>query len=877
MNLTRSREVLLQRLAELSAEELTPGVRLAIAEAEFRLAIDQDTAPEEGVERLRRSIAHDPFNPKLPLHLGRLLHRAGRHGAAVSAYRAALRLAPRSRRAHVLLAQVLLESGKEEREIGQALLAALNADDAAARDAAVVALDAVLDQARTGAEPGKRAKSEAKARPGKHSATDLWQLSLLDQLARPKPLRPQVDAHLGTGSSGARTGSRVAEFAIACVSTLVAGDSVRDVRALARSGLSGHDDHPAVALLDAILDLVETDDAADFVASTTRLLDDKVLPIELACWAHFTKFGPGGALAAEDALRILDRYPGHIQDTDCFVELRIAVLDGLARAAAATGHTARAKLLWRETVALDPYRVPVAMNLALMAARTRSADEYGPAWERLSELLYLHAAGAGDVQLYLDERRTLHLALSQQSRSRYCAPSPRPYPTDAEVAAWVADDETVRVWLSEWDLYYLNARLGFRSPSHVLGVAEEPTDEALADARDALLGITDLTLRGRDWAGVTVFADLVADRVRAAHTAASDPQARARDEYADVEKARADALADETLRRGILLRGMMTALIDRGSGEYLALGCEIARRQLALPWSVLTPICIDRGMISDDIDLVKVFRSDLVALSTKWNKPAPTSQEEWASRLVDLDVCVEIMPLELRPKVERCALLQAADRPDDAYAAAVSALDDTVDTVHDDDAVQLRRDLVTLVDNTAVSPVPVTPQGGFVADEPTAAACRRALTRFPRSGGLSRLLADVLLKLGGEANAREAVTVLSAAIDVALDHECRVESETLLATTRGAAAREMVLTKIREISGPAIDRVDAAITRLREETDDTADAKVALRAAIADAITAVGEAVAMAERANLTDEAQELRARLDRLTASRDQLDAEED
>jgi tetratricopeptide (TPR) repeat protein len=863
MSVVRAREALLDSLAGLRDQESTPQVRLAIAEAEFRLAVDPDTDRDEAIARLRAAITQDPFLPKLNLHLGRLLHQAGKHRAALVEYRQVLRMAPSNRRAHVLFALALLELDKDERTIGQSVLTALNSDAPDSLPAAVAAFDELVRRQGTEAKPDARPAREAKTRAANRSAPDVWQTSLVEQLSRAKPQRGQVRAHLDVGAARARDGSAVAEFAVACVLLLVAGDSPRDVRKTGPSGI----DHPAVALLEAALELAEAETPETFVELAVARLDSGVLPVELVCWLHFSRYGPDSGLPPADVVRLLDAYP----DVECVRELRLSVLDGLARAAWTDERLAEARLLWRESAALDPHRVPLAVNLALLAARTKSVDDYGPAWSRLTELMYLHAAGTGELTLLLDERRTLHLALSQQSRSRHCAPSNSPYPSDAELAAWVADVEAIEVWLREWDLYYLNERLNFRSPAHLLGVPQNATAEEVDAARDAFVRSVDSTLRGQDWAGVTVFRDLVVDRVREAHAVASDPAEQARDAYRDLEKPRAARLADEALRRGLLLRNMIRELSAKKSAHQLALGVEMARRQLTLPWTVLTPICVERGLISEDDDLVGIFQVDLVNLAVHWEEPTATTPEEWDERVTALGECVALVPDRLEFAVLHSRALVAAERPDEGYAAAVAALDRQA-AADDEEARSLRPVLVGVVDSIAEAAIPAhlrSPRDPASARR-TLAAGRSALERYPRSGSLRRAMADILLQLGSEAFVREAIELLSDAIDLALDDDDRIKSETKLAATHGAAAEAAVRAQIEKLTEPANARVNEAVEELRR--DSGPEAIAAARLALREAMTAVGEAMAMAERAGFTDDVTRLAEQLEQLRIAESNL-----
>src|SRR5215475_182360 len=146
-------------IAQLERMPARPAVRLALAEAAFRLAVAPETDRDEAITLLRRAAAQDPYLPKVYLHLGRLLHRAGKYREALVEYRQAVRLAPASRRVYLLMALALLELGRQEQAIGQALIGALDQGDTDRLGEAVADLDALAEQQRTvgpGAGTGKR-------------------------------------------------------------------------------------------------------------------------------------------------------------------------------------------------------------------------------------------------------------------------------------------------------------------------------------------------------------------------------------------------------------------------------------------------------------------------------------------------------------------------------------------------------------------------------------------------------------------------------------------------------------------------------------------------------------------------------------------------
>ncbi len=861
----RDRAALRAALADLRERPWEPAVRLAIAEAEFRLAVDPRTEHSEGVRGLRAAIEADPFLPKLYLHLGRLLHRAGSHRAALAEYRHAHRLSPSSRRAHLVIALALLELDKEERELGRVLLDALDAGDTDAVSVALGRLDAVVAPS----DSKKARKRPKRVTRGAGGSADTWQAVLVEQLGRLEPRG--AAARLAVGKD------QPAEYLAACVLLLVSGERPDAVRALARTAVARAPGHPAAALLDAALALAEAEGPACFVDVATSLVLDGTVPSELVCWWHHTRFGNGDE---DDVLRAVDAYPPHVRDLECFVELRVAVLDDLAQRAWAEGRYPVARVLWREAIAHDPYRVPVAHNLALLAARTKDTAEYQPAWDRLVELLYLRAAGVGDVQLHLVDRRSLHKSLARQSAARHCADtSPRSTPTGDEVSAWIDDQAALDVWLREWDLYYLNARLGFRSPAHVLGVAADASAEALDTARDTLLAHIHAAMGTLGLAGTHAFAEVASTVVRKCHAAA---MTRAEDPHHDLEKPLADALADEALRRGIQLRAMTRVLLERNSAEHLVLGARIARGQFALPWASLQPLCAERGLIAEDLDLVAVFESDLVALARMTAEHEPANSVGWDERLDALRECAAVLPHRAELAYLVCLALWTAKRDEEAYDEALAALAPPA-FADDDEAVTARTRLVELVSGIGLSGVPKELRSA--SDVPTAERAvtfaRVRLGVFPRSSALRMFLAEVLLELGRITAGRrardlvdEAVEVLSVGADTAFTAEERVDFATRLATAQGAAAGAVVRERVKALAEPAVERVREIYERHTDDPDGPSAREV--RSAVHRSLAELSEALSMAEHAEFADEAARLRAAVVRLREVEQYLDEEQ-
>jgi hypothetical protein len=771
----RGRAGLLDRLGELERRDRTAQVRLALAEAEFRLAIDPATASGEAAERLRRSIAHDPFSAKARLHLGRVLHRDGRRWSALGAYREAHRLAPANPRVPLLAGLALLDLGKPEREIGAALLLALAAADPAAVTEAMADVDALLES-RPGdhAPPGKR-KKRSTVPDGAPVA--VWRGLLQDQLARKTPTTSWVRSYLGAAPAAAD--GEVAEVCTAAVLLLAAGMEPADVRDAVRARVARDAGHPAVRMLTAVLGLVKHEDAT-FAAEAARLVGSRLVPVAVVCALQFMRSDPD-RVDAITAVRHLDRYPAELREHACLRELRIAVLDAHARRAWSLDRFDEAAVLWRATVAIDPYRPAVAVNVALIATRTRSAG-YAEAWEHAAELPYLHAAALAEPTHLADDRVALHRALAEQALRH----SGSLDPTGADIASWVADGDAVETWLSHWDLYYVNARLRFRSPVHLLGAASDADPDALTEARDILLRHLDGSIGTKDWAGASQFCEYARERVtRAWRHAADVPGA---DQHREAEQKAADALLDEAKRRVLTLHHLSIALRQGTSARHRRLLCSIARHEFLLPIGRLHARCVEQGTLDGKVHLAEILDLAAAQFAGGWDSTAPADPRDTRRMLADLEVVRAAAPGFAGIHVPYVRLLTWSDRAAEAYAAAVTALDlagDPTDRTVDEDVLDRRSricDLLTvLVDDIARTDLDRELPG---ADD-ALVVYRRAMTRHAISVVPVIAVADRLAGTGKAANIQRAEQILSDRLGVARSERQRTWLRRELRRLRG--------------------------------------------------------------------------------------------
>jgi tetratricopeptide (TPR) repeat protein len=782
--------VLLDRIAELERRPRGPRVRLALAEAEFRVAIAPGTPPSEAVERLNRARGYDPYQPKLHLHLGRVLHRSGQRRAAIAAYRRALRLAPSSRRVHLLLASVLLDLGRAERELGQQIVDALAGGAPEELAALGTAIDGLFAEPasdpQSGADPGRPRRPRSR-RP---IAADVWRPALVAQLCRPKPVRAQVQAALDAGRPDGETGRGLPEYTLACLLLLVSGEPVGDVRRLLDHSHLSAATHPAVTLVRTALDLAETDDPARFVESAALALEMRLVPGELVAWLHFRAFGPD-RLPMPAGVEMLDSYPERVRSTAALRELRIAILDAYARRAWSDERLDEAKLLWQETVGLDPCRIPVAVNLALVAAATKAAEEYRPAWDRLAELLYLQSAAIGDVHVHIEDRITLHLTMARQSRARYCSGPEHQLASQQELTNWIAAPDVLLTWLREWDLYYLNARLRFRSPAHLLGASPDATAPAVAEAHDALRAHLDRVAAEHDWAGLPLFAALARDLLATAADRLAQRRDGDRDAADEREQADADALLDDALRRATTLHSLAVLVARQPGSQPSPLGPAIARCQSTLPLPLLQPRCVERGVLGPGERLADVFERDLVVLAgaAAGELGADASDADLAARLARVEEYASLSPRVLRVQLQRCVLLDRLGRHDDAYHQAVAALrgrpPDAEEAATDEAAAE---EIVGLIERIAARAMPGEFSGRVMPVDRLVPTVRAAMTTYAHAFLPRARLAVLLVHLGGTARLREAESLLKEGIRMALTPRVRDRFAKQLARIPGALA-----------------------------------------------------------------------------------------
>lgn len=877
--ITHSREALEAAKRKLEGERgARAGIaqRLALAEACFRLAVMPGTDPGVAIELTRQAISCDPYHPKLFFHLGRLLHNDGDPQSAVFEYRRALRLAPRNHRIHVHLGLALAELSEDEQKLGLGVLEAVQAGE----DAHLVKIVAELDRLiakRVGIKskegsPQPDTPPKPTDKPGSGNQCrwqGIWKLFLLNELASPKPASKKADSQMDKGKRLIDGQRGVSEYAVACLFFLLDNPKThRQVEGLLDGSLAKHADRPAVRLARAACKLGEARNAEEFVQLASARLVDSELPPELVCCLHYSWYGTSSNIEPVLAVELLDRYPEPFSSLACFRELRLAILDHHARLAWTGDRADRAEILWQYTIQIDPFRIPVAHNLAIAATRTKAGEKYGSAWERATELRYLLAASSGDVRVELEDRCKLHRSFAQQSRLRYVpeAGHKQDGPTAQQLQAWMQDLDALKIWLREGELLYLNTRIKFHSIVHFLGIARTCSDVDAESARSTLMRQFEICFRGRNWAGKQAFLDQVQQMAEKACAEAKDPVARKRDPYFEAEAAEANELAEEAIGRGFLMFDMVRLASASSSPELKRAGLEVSRFLLTMPWRALEPLCKQKGLVAEDNELFAIFLSYVGGLVLA---SGSGETKDSAAKLEAVDDCIQAVPDAPRLRLIRCQLLLQEKRNREAYETALLALAMTAKLADRAEAAQFEKQFVICLDNAAFGEIPERLLSPSRADRPALIQeGRRVLAGFSKAGGVRLFLAKFLIQTADEDRTRldEAKKLLEEGLDLFLTDEQLQEAQRLL-DQAGTHSKSMdAVQKIRSLLESASARTRAAAAAMREERTPAKTRHV--RQEIEDALHEASQAEEIANGAGLSaavEQARELATYLRKL------------
>lgn len=872
--------------------------RIALAEAYFRLAVLPGAELEEAVDFLEKAYQLDPQHPKLAYHLGRLAHLMGDFPSAARHYRQALRLSPENQRAAAHLGLALLESGNAEKEIGQSLLDALGRGQPTGVKDALSALDELLaggadgatgrndaqagageagasggagggagGGAKPGAKPGSPALRPSRSAEKGYAPENIrwkaiWKTLAAEQISRPAPDLKLLKEQLQPALKEAQE-DNISAAAILCAVMLLDPALKSYALELAQAQpFTAHDGRPARILLQHAVELARCAAPAQALELADQLWRAEALPEDyLVAFLH-TLLRPESGMTAAQALSLLETVHSDLRQREAFKELRLALLDGHANHASNRAAYDEAHLLWRAALELAPARVNLAHNLALLAARTRDVDHYPRYWNMAAELRYLLAAAANNPHVHLKDRIALHKGFVQQSYQSCLNPEKRIREQKPEaVSKWMADHLALTTWMEEWELYYLNARLQYRSAVHMLGVSRDASPELVDAAAQALKNLLERALKPKNWAGAQAFSAMTVDAIQQAAALAKDDAKKARDAHYEPEKASATELVHEAIEHGFGLFHLLQQ-VKSVPGGGLELGMQIGAHLMALPWKILQPVCIARGYIGEDDDLEKIFTSYLLEMVMSApenggaNKSAAASTAEMEKKLQAMDAMAAWLPGQPLLAYKRGELLFQLKRYDECYRLAVASLESlaaSTDEAGEDGNLQAA--FAELIEGAALHDIPehIFQPSKKEDMEAGAKLGQERLKSYPHSAQLHLLAATRLLFLAkDEPDVKKVVELLKDGLKNAFTPRQREQLEKTLEEAQGRLKTIGVSAEISRLLEEAAHSVQECIANVQQG-----------RTSLEDAAKTVDKALATAEKARKQAEKHDLESELE--------------
>jgi hypothetical protein len=373
------------------------------------------------------------------------------------------------------------------------------------------------------------------------------------------------------------------------------------------------------------------------------------------------------------------------------------------------------------------------------------------------------------------------------------------------------DAATFKTWLREWDLWYLNSRLRFRSPIHLLGVRLDCSDEDAETGSNTFVRQFARALCGRQWAGAGLFQHLTEQLAAEAVERAKNPLMRKRDPYTESEAESARELESEAIQHGFRLFKMLQLATRSNSGEVKVSGLEAARSLLNMPWRSLETVAKRSVQVMEDKALIEVFASYVANLAQD-SKAGPVE-----TRLEALRDCLQGSPQAHDLRLMECRLLLDASRLKDAYDSGLAGLK-ALRGMPEGENAKLEKQFAAAVDNAALNRIPPDlRRPGKDRGADFIAAARRALAEFPMAGGLRLLLARVLSQTENPALLAEGSTLLQEGFDLYLTAEQVQEARQLLERIGVKSEAAEALARIRALLEGAATRTRSVVEAWRAD------------------------------------------------------------
>ncbi|MFC1596921.1 tetratricopeptide repeat protein [Planctomycetota bacterium] len=187
------------------------------------------------------------------------------------------------------------------------------------------------------------------------------------------------------------------------------------------------------------------------------------------------------------------------------------------------GRRAKARQVWNRLLRNDPHHIASCKNVAVNDTWSADAAAALASWKLYARRLYASATTSGDVHRMAQERMALHRSLGQGSAVRALAEKMEGQWEDNldadESLAFIASGYRVKDFIDHKLLEFLNQQIGYRSPSLVLGVARDESEDVRKQAAEAISGFARQACEALPRQSRQVFIQLVEKRLEESQAA----------------------------------------------------------------------------------------------------------------------------------------------------------------------------------------------------------------------------------------------------------------------------------------------------------------------------------------------------------------------
>lgn len=269
-----------------------------------------------------------------------------------------------------------------------------------------------------------------------------------------------------------------------------------------------------------------------------------------------------------EALETFAAYGANAATAPAIVALRRYVMAHQADALYRLGRKEDAQRVWYRMLSTDRLDVDVLRNLAVSHTQSDEISRAMSAWQSYLEALCFLDVAADDPRGHASERAQLHRVFAAAYASRSLASDYKEKDVDlSDIAAFLTSAGRVHAFSAHWRLAALNAALGYRSPTLVLGSSRSTDERSLSVALERQIEHAEDACRQLPRRVRSSFRALCVRSLNDAFEQARGVKGRKRDRYYPAEEEQHVAALKHIVFMKLRIRQALTDDVEWATGD----------------------------------------------------------------------------------------------------------------------------------------------------------------------------------------------------------------------------------------------------------------------------------------------------------------------